>query len=424
MTELKEKTNFLTIVIAVILILIGQVAAIYHANNIILISFVISILYTALCNKKEIILLLMLTIAPNRLLTYGSMSVPSLIMIVGVLRGISTNYNLNKKIVSFAVLLVLYSSFLIFMESNQFFSSIKIVIMIIFYDMYTKNDALKIMYEKIVKYCSLGCIISAFFSFLFNPSFLKEASRFGLTESGENVLGILCAILILNFICLNLDSNHKHKKYNFINIVILLVIGLFTGSRSFLLILAVGGLFILFYLLSKLKLNQILKLLLIVFIVGITFFMLYETNSYINQYFTNLLHRMDKLQNTDISNGRYELWKEYIKVFKEKPYYLWFGNLNYIKYGLEFVAHNMIIEQLAAYGIVGSIIITALYTTFFKKIKKENFCKPFFSERYAPLVAFFAGEMVSHSIVGITQTTLLYICVLSIYTGTKQKGGK
>lgn len=39
------------------------------------------------------------------------------------------------------------------------------------------------------------------------------------------------------------------------------------------------------------------------------------------------MYRITKLQNMDVSNGRFDLWEQYITIFNEHPVYFWLGGL-------------------------------------------------------------------------------------------------
>ena len=76
----------------------------------------------------------------------------------------------------------------------------------------------------------------------------------------------------------------------------------------------------------------------------------------------------------DISNHRFDLWAAYISVFNSDPI-LWFMGLgDYREYGILKQAHNFLIEDLAAYGIIGVSILYLTYRSIYVHQYKFSKC--------------------------------------------------
>lgn len=135
------------------------------------------------------------------------------------------------------------------------------------------------------------------------------------------------------------------------------------------------------------------------------------------------MYRITKLQNMDVSNGRFDLWEQYITIFNEHPVYFWLGGLGMGEFGLQYVAHNMIIEQIASYGVVGSVFIFAMYASAVFAIKMFSNCDlKILSFSIVPLAVFLGSSMVSHTILGIPQTTMLFLCIFSLFSSKSMEG--
>ena len=150
-------------------------------------------------------------------------------------------------------------------------------------------------------------------------------------------------------------------------------------------------------------------------IIFIIIYIVSKGNNLISIYIDRLIYRMQRLEDNDISNGRFELWDLYLNIFRENSSILWLGGMDYTKFGIEMVAHNMIIEQLAAYGIIGSFILFILYLNIFLNIKiKSNSTIRIVSAGVIPLLSFLIISMFSHTLLGVPQTIMLYISAYGI----------
>ena len=183
---------------------------------------------------------------------------------------------------------------------------------------------------------------------------------------------------------------------------------------------AIGVIGIIIMLILRMQVGSLLKIvtLFVIGIIGAVF--LVKNSNFISDYWDSIMYRITKLQAVDVSNGRYELWKEYLDLFHQQPKYLWLGGLAVGTNGIELVAHNMIIEQIAAYGIIGSVILIFLYITVLRRLVAESLSRVRWNTfRVAPLIALLCVSMVSHTLLGVPQTTMLLICFLAMFDNGK-----
>ena len=78
----QKKKRITLICVAIIVILIGQFAEVRGSNVLLLSAIVIATIYGMFCDISQLAGLVLLLVAPNRLLTYGPISAPAIIMLL------------------------------------------------------------------------------------------------------------------------------------------------------------------------------------------------------------------------------------------------------------------------------------------------------------------------------------------------------
>ena len=406
------ENNRSVLAVVTIAILVGQFAELGNSNLLLLLSILFVSLYAMFCDITQLAGLMLLLVAPNRLLTYGPISAPAIVMFIGSIRFLGiTKSNLKIDAIISGFLLILVSVATVINGDSQFISVVKLLVVLYFVRSSFVSVCVNDRYVQLVELCSIGCLLTSLITFSLNPSALLESTRFSLTGSGgENVLGILSAVMFLNLLNIILYKSDRRKIEHIFFSLGLILICLFTGSRSAVLCLVAG--LACFFILSCFKLNfkQVLVILLCAGLLLLLFYNLMQTDNLISQYVQNFLYRFQKLEGKDVSNGRYELWNMYVDIFRENPSILWLGGLDIFSFGLPLVAHNMIIEQIANHGILGSIIILFLYIGVYRDVALMSNSKvKIFSTGVAPIIALLVASMFSHTLLGIPQTVMLFI---------------
>lgn len=406
--------------IAIIVICLGAYASIHDNQIILIIGCAIACISSLLLPTNQSIYLIAALIPPNRILTLGPISTPVMIIIVILLKLLITRR--IKIEANFAIWTALYILFgiisLVFVESNliTFIKDCSILI----YLYHTFKNSCSNLSKYLISVISYSCIVSSIIIALFNPLILLGSERFGFTDSGQNVLGIICGSMILLNAILLFKEKYEFKRV--LIIILLLILGIFTGSRSFLLEIGIGISIFILYIITHLKQQSNLQLLIGFFLIGFTLLMLYEYSSLFSSIIERNLNRYNSLNQKDVSNGRFDIWNNYINLFIEHPRYLWLGGMNRQTLNLGYVAHNLIIEHLAYIGIIGNCIIAILYRYIYKIHIRTNKLK--YNINYftiAPLVSFIGAGMVSHTLLALPQTIILYI---TLFTITKENDKK
>lgn len=410
----KINTNLTIILSAAIITLMGQIAYTY-ATSFVVIALGVTAIFSFIMRQEDLVPFLLILLPANRLLTLGPISAPTVLMMVAIFRKGKAVFRLPKGVFLGSSCLLSYSIFSFFSDEVVFFDAVKIVVMLLFWYLYERNQDISKSYRRYIVFAAIGCVLSSFIVLLINPSSLIESSRFTFSKNGENVLGILCAIVAINLLVIIMENKRERNFFYIIMMAAVLGIGFFTGSRSFLLAIAIGIAGIVIMMVLKLQLKGLLKIGLIILIVSLGAIVLVKNSLVINNYLNSIIYRITKLQTTDVSNGRYGLWEQYFTLFKNNPKYLWFGGFCVGTQGILLVAHNMIIEQIASYGIVGTVIIVFLFVAIIKEMLfSTGYRFKFYSYRIIPLIAFLGVSMVSHTILGVPQTTMLFLCLFAI----------
>lgn len=379
-------------------------------NMIIRMAAIILPVFACLFLKSEDTLLLVGMLLPaNRVLTLGGCSVLILVVFVTVLREIfKESFWISKEILFASFVFLLYVCITSWFEG--LFGAAKIILMLFYFINILRRIDMGRLFAKLVGSIVFGITVSSFMNILITASGKDGVSRFRIGDNGGNILGIECGVLAICLLVLLLQKL-ENTFLVCVELALLLLIGLMTASKSFLLALVVGGLWILFFSILKSTATQMKIIMFGILGLIVAFIVLFMTGDTFASYCMQMIHRIVSPSRGDISNGRFEIWNQYFEVFRNHPKYLWFGNLNYLLFGIEWVAHNMVIEQIALYGIVGSVILTYLYARVFKELNQSNQCRyKITGMAAAPLAAFLVVSMASHTLLGFPQTLLLFVC--------------
>lgn len=414
----KNKSFFHILLLAGLLI--SHIAFKLQNNYLLLIGFIPILIYCAFCNDKEkIFYTFCFYLASNRVMTLVNVSILILIIVCFfVCKLLYGKLLLNKGFVYLSILLIIYAMQYIFRsEGKVFLDTIKIILTLFFFIEISKTSNIEI-YEKGIRYIAFGIVCTTIISWLFNLSDLTTDIRFGLTDSGENVLGIICLITGVHLFIMKLRNT---KSVNFALIMCLFFIGFLTGSRTFIIGLVLGMIFIVITVFfSKGKVNKMRMLVLLVFMLILLLFLLYFSDGFATK-FEYFLSRIINPKNNDITNGRDDLWQLTIQNLLNNKFFLWFGAGSNINLGVDMVAHNMILEELTVYGIIGTVLYTILYIYSYFIIRIKCFMNFQISIiGMIPMILIFVTGMFSHTLLGIPQSTLLFLSIFPIFMNSRK----
>lgn len=191
------------------------------------------------------------------------------------------------------------------------------------------------------------------------------------------------------------------------------VICLMSGSRMGMLLLSIFS--SIFFVLNSRNLK---KAALVIVVVIVAFFLFVQSK--VGQSVIDLLVlRTTALSSRgDITNGRTDLWLEYLVFFTENPSLFLFGMGNPMHYGFDNVAHNFIIEGIASYGIIG-VLLCMMFILFIGREIKLRFSLDFAKAKHrfgvsALFLLPFVGNTVLHDLTNIYNLSMLFISYFAI----------
>ena len=233
-------------------------------------------------------------------------------------------------------------------------------------------------------------------------------------NNDANILSVQTVFILSCASVLLMKNNNGLSFFSYTIVVcVSMAICLICGSRNgFLLLL------IFFASMTFLNLNgkRFVKSVVILFTV-ILFITIALNTSFAQMYISGIQHRLDLLeQSGNVSNGRYDIWNEYISVFNNNIWLWLFGLGAYSNYGLAYMAHNMFIEDISNYGIIGMLILTSAYVRVFYTVYTVNMavhncegCLRLFG--MIPFAIPLIGGLTLHSMTSLPNTIMLYLGV-------------
>ena len=378
--KIKFKIDY-RIFLLVLMLVIGGVIV----RPIIYIALLITLMLVLFSNEYETILLLffLFPFATIFKLSAGSGSLFTYIELLVVCKFLFT-----KKI-SKSVFLgwIFYSLYIVLGTGNAITDCVKQMILplLIYYILkYSEKDNLRIYSDYYIVSMILSSTLGYFQKYISNLSIFINTKQDHLGQ-GEYITRfsglwgdpnyytvnlILCLTIIIYFLSKKIYSTKKAVIFS----APLIIFGALTGSKSFLLMLAVV---LVWMIISLVKQKR--YILASISIVGIVVFAVLLMRGNIS-IFDNVLIRLNETKG-NITTGRTSLWGKYIIYFMEHPFKLFIGNG--LGKGYTFSApHSIYIDYLDFYGILGTSIFLVCIYNCLKKYEKR-----FIFINYMPLIA-------------------------------------
>lgn len=418
------KNTSIPILAGIVILLIGHYA--FSRGNVVLtaLCFSISAVLTLLFKRDFSICLFLFLIPSNRILTIGPISVLSIIALAHFLKYYFLFRHAGKMSIALlfsSILLSLYSCLqsAIDQSLSPLLSSIKIVLVLLFLTDVFKSTAIGREPTSMAEVMSIGIVFSVLIGQIADPSSLGDVERLTVgNESGQNVLGITCSfaadVLLLDMYKKGISGSSLFMM------IAMCIIGVMTGSRSFLLSFLIGFFCIIASALTSLSSKKILRMaaVLIAFLILALFVL--EFIPATREFLINLIDRIVNPRNGDISNDRFNIWVDYFEAFRDNADVLLFGTSMLSNFGLEIVAHNFVLEQIASYGIIGSLFVFSAYCCAFRDMEEGQIFKTQTMVRrtiadFSPLLVLLSASFFSHTLLGIPQTTMLFISIVLIW---------
>lgn len=387
------------------------------ATAAILLCMALATVYALFGDEDNATLLFFFLIPSNRILTVGPASVLILILLAILIRSCISNRGgipLSVGMIVSTLVLLLHSCMqsVVDLSFSPLIAAAKIpVVLIAMTHIFINAFEKRVRPWSYVKMLALGIAVSTIISIAIDPEAFAEGERFTVgNESGQNVLGITCSVIAVLYAVEILRTKIDIEKLGITALLIL--VGILTGSRSFLLSFAIGLSMLLIGIVRHVNSESFMRMTVFCLSGLIVLSILIVFVPAVGDYFSTAIERVVSPRNGDISNERFDIWKDYFIAFSNNPKLLLFGTSKLTNYNLDIVAHNFLIEQVASYGLIGCIPISIMYAISMNVIRRNCVAiKQSLCVAAAPLVTLLAASCFSHSLLGIPQTTLLSLAI-------------
>lgn len=401
---------FNSIIIAALFFVMAQ-ALIVDNDSLMTIAVILTIVYCLLSKAENIFYVLCgMTMFESVFKVSGDIVwfVPLLILVFKLL--IKDGFRINS--IAVTSLMIIFSLELILDFSNGSMGQllVNLVTVIFVFVVFSKINILKInafsivfvltmafsavVYYLLSMYGGMGGFISSFMSSVYAYRF---GHSYGDTIGGAMAIPLYTTMLVSCGLSCYMRSIHLKISQKFliiIAVIISIVFGAMTISRSFYLGLIVTLISILFFRSSE---NKKIKRFIVIFAVIALLFLLFSESDVIKKVLSNLQLRLDNGMEKG-SGGRTDIWISCIEYLLEHPLRLLFGMgaTNYISIGsatgelFAAGAHNLIIDFIMSWGIIGTSVLLIFLVNIYKQQKLNN--NKFNYQSVIPLItyAFFA----------------------------------
>lgn len=370
---------------------------------------VLYVLFTLTRPRHVSLLYIAFALSNTHILNIFGVSASVCICVICACRYIFYTKKINKFLLLFAGFYLIYSLQYVIRYSDVssgVISALKtIAVLTFFYFLSTDDFYLHNIRSHTVNamlFCVYGIITNLFITIL-----ITGYVRARVLNNDSNMLAVEAAVMI-SIACVFFIRHNAISVYKFWFVLLsMTLVIVLSGSRNGYLLLAIC---LFFTLLLNLRRLSKISVLIIAAAVCACFVLVSESGQ---NAVATLLNRTEVLMNKDdFSNGRFEIWRTYLEAFNSNKLYWLFGFGDYRNIGITEMGHNGLIEDIAAYGLVGTcaIVLTALKIW---KTLKDNVSaksrKTFFS--LLPLVIIFVGSITLRSLTNIINLTMIYMSI-------------
>jgi len=386
------------------------------------------VLISVLLKPKNLVYFIVFLLPNQRFFTLydNDISLLNIVIIFALFKILFNRIKITQTQFIFVLVLLIYSIVSTYKIDNfsNVFIAVKASFLIILLLLVFKNNVNNASwYFNLVLLFALGSMLTGIIGLFTADNFvLGLYNRFsGGDYNNANIFGSMLSFSIANLFVIHLRS--KQKNINTLALIFVLVLfGFMTQSRSFVLAVFFGIVYLTFFsLIINKKINlSILLVLLIGFGVG-TFIYLYP-NSNISKLFYFALDRILNPKSGDITASRFYIWTVYSEKLFSDIGSLFFGvgssNPHFIL-GLSQVAHNGLIELIVSWGIIGSTLFIFFFINIWRWLnrsfnirKTKKWLWRFVG--YLPLLILIIVRITGHSIVDIAFIVQLFISYQAI----------
>lgn len=327
--------------------------------------------------------------------------------------------NINLKIFILPIILASFEIPRAIIGSGALVESIKWLITSFVFSVLLVDSSFKLDVRRIVNHFVLGLTCIAVSALWFNYDIVFEVSSRnhfeGIASIEKNTYAVYCCISLMSILYL-FKCNFKKNKHLLISFILIFISAILMISKSFLIVFVACALMFLFA-------SHSFKFFLI-FLFGASITVMVILNSeflsnVVNVYLGRFLEN-DNIN--ELTTGRVEIFQEYIDYLLTHPMSLFFGEgmFTYMvnvrsNFVIPLRPHNVELELLISWGLIGTVIIGAFVFNCVKKnLIKLKSKKSFFA--LIPLFGFFLGlQSITLIYQNITFIIITYCIYLIIY---------
>lgn len=394
-----NKIRIVIMAIVALLVLLGlKIKLLTVAAFLILIALLLNEnLENGLC-----VILFLLSFANIFKMSYEGSSFFTYIQIVPLLKLLQSKRTIKKNSLLSIAIIVAYSFFNCFINNQSLsvvvkFSTPVIILILIFSD--SENE--EIDGKRLILFFSVGVIVAGIIgvfkenipgltTYVYsNYSRIDSntiAYRFSGLSQNPNYYSIDVSIAVAANVILYLRN--QSQKFNFGMLIILIILGVLTQSKSFIISLGVILALTLFLSMDNVETNQkIISKIILLAIVFMCLCPLLNLNNYITR-FTSIFNRDTNINS--FTTGRSDIWLSYLKEIKSSFKLLFIGKgIDTISNDIGIASHNVYIQLVYNYGVIGTIV----YLLFLKYIAERKNDKYYIIIVLTIMIRFFGANI-------------------------------
>lgn len=426
-----EKTKrLLNYTIISIIFLLYSFSLAETSNRISSISVIITLFYFIVSDIKYNLPFLVGLSVYESVFKWGALSIWFILLLFYVVK--LTIVNLNKNIdfrifaVGFFLLVIELLGDLINVSIGQLFINLTIIITLTFFINYVNYivcSRFDILFSLSVSFMSAMLYIvkssggfKEYINNFMNASSyaLRFGHEYGETIGGAMAIPLYAALMIAFSVTLFLSGikiNIFEKIFSVFSLIVAVVFGSFTISRSFYLCIVV---IVLMFFLAGAKAKY--KIFILICVAAFLMVLYHNYYDIVNKIFNDLSLRVNN--DSTMTGGRSEIWRSGLDYLSEHPIALLFGK-GATRYqtmaaekGYLFSAgmHNLVLDIVMSWGIVGLVLVVSLMTELFKKVSIK--CGKLPLSRFIPLITYLTFSLTALRTVNMKTWTFLLATIL------------
>lgn len=388
---------------------------------------IIILIFIALSKLENNIYYLFLFMPYYMLLLIKGFQLYNLIIISFIIKYLLKNINkINLKAFILPILIFLFE---LFHSINKGFSldMIKWIITCYAFSLLLLNPIKNLDIEKCVRYFTMGMFILSLSVIYFNTGeVIDDYSRnhiTGIAFIEKNTYAIYCCVALMSILYL-LKFKFRKKYIYIIPFISILLSAVLMISKTFLLIFSIS--LLLFIIMNLKKFKSVI----IIFIVIVLASIIVLSNQYLIGIIGSYIDRFNQADNFDeLTTGRWGIFLEYgnYLLHNGKAFIIGEGLFSYMRivessFVLQFRPHNLELELLISWGIIGTTSVVFLVIQYYRNAKRFLNLKKNSAIAMLPLFSLIMGlQAITLIYQNITMMIFIYCFYIMLFNLRKER---